>query len=85
MAISPALTLLDVIQAVPETRNGEADCPTRRHGGGDDPGGDHVHGIRSLPAPTCGEKERWSMQLVSIGECLAFFFSITVLLYLWIQ
>src|SRR5262245_14218608 len=47
--------------------------PTRRHGGGNDPGGDHVHGIRSLPAPACGEQERWSMQLVSVGECLAFF------------
>jgi hypothetical protein len=65
--------------------NGEADCPTRRHGGRDDPGGDHVHGIRSLPAPACGGKERWSMQLVSVGECLTFFFSIAVILYLWIQ
>jgi DNA-binding ferritin-like protein len=30
-------------------------------------------------------EERCSMQLVTVAECFTFFFSIAVILYLWIQ
>jgi hypothetical protein len=36
-----------------------------------------------LPAQT--REERCSMQLVTVEESLTFFFSIAVILYLWIQ
>jgi DNA-binding ferritin-like protein len=30
-------------------------------------------------------EERYSMQLVTVAECFTFFFSIAIILYLWIQ
>jgi FixJ family two-component response regulator len=40
---------------------------------------------RQLAPGTHPPEERCSMQLVTVEECLTFFFSIAVILYLWIQ
>jgi FixJ family two-component response regulator len=40
---------------------------------------------RRLEPGTHPPEERCSMQLVTVEECLTFFFSIAVILYLWIQ
>ena len=40
-------------------------------------------GVEAYPLTLA--EERCSMQLVTVEECLTFFFSIAIILYLWIQ
>ena len=44
-----------------------------------------MHRSRQLAPCQHPPEERYSMQLVTVEECLTFFFSIAVILYLWIQ